>query len=151
MPVPSSAPGQHLPPDLSTRILCFLNLSAKDLLLPTDCLKPRPNTQHGLCSPTGTFLSESKPQTSEYQKAVSVGCERPQGKICAFAAFLVPGIKYLMRAAGGREGDSRVRSHGVEGVAAGHVASAVRQQRPMDAGDQLAFSFFFSLKQKPLG
>lgn len=72
-------------------------------------------------------------------------------KICAFAAFLVPGIKYLMRAAGGREGDSRVRAHDVEGVAAGHVASAVRQQRPMDVGDQLAFSFFFSLKQKPLG
>lgn len=54
-------------------------------------------------------------------------------------------------AAGRREGDSRVRSHGAEGVAAGHMASAVRQQRPMDAGDQLAFSFFFSLKQNPLG
>lgn len=116
--------------------------------------------QHSLCSPKGTFLSGNQPQTSKYEKArPGDRGKTPKEKICAFAAFLETVPKYPIRATGERSWCQpevlMVRKAWQPKLeAAGHVASAVSQQRSMDAwrsACSLPFSFLFSLKLKPIG
>lgn len=104
VPVPSKAPGVTFLPTCPQESPCLLSLRAKDLLLSTYCLNHDPTCNTVSALQKALSCQETNHRQVNMRKPNQGTAERPppQGKIRAFAAFLVTVPKYPIRATEGR-------------------------------------------------